>query len=247
MDKIKDILLLNFSEDIKDVINLEEQNEKEIQFEVENYIITDKIARHFDKFIQRYKSNIKETGIWISGFYGSGKSYFGKMLGYLLENKIINGTSFRERFIQRLNGLDNQDLLENSIHSLNAYQAKVIFLDIAKQHTGNSFSWTLFRNFLRRLGFLDDVFGFMEYGLFIKGEYPKFLENVKKITGNDWKELRKNPIDVSRTMRQVLVESQFLSSDDYKETKEYYDERIKSFDAARLKAEFVNYLELNIR
>jgi len=243
MDKIKDILLLNFSEDIKDVINLEEQNEKEIQFEVENYIITDKIADYFDKFIQNYKSNIKETGVWVSGFYGSGKSYFGKMLGYLLENKMINGTPFRERFIQRLNGLDNQDILENTIRSLDAYQNKVIFLDIAKQHTGNSFSWTLFRNFLHHLGFLDDVFGFMEYGLFIKGEYPKFLENVKKITGNDWKELRKNPIDVSRTMRKVLVESQFLSFDDYKETKEYYDERIKSFDAARLKDEFVNYLK----
>ncbi|MDO9555120.1 MAG: BREX system P-loop protein BrxC, partial [Atribacterota bacterium] len=148
MDKIKDLLLLDFSEDIKDVINLEEQTEAGIQFEVENYIITAKIANYFDRFIQNYKSNIKETGVWVSGFYGSGKSYFGKMLGYLLENKIINGTPFRERFIQRLSGLDNQNLLENTIRSLDAYQTKVVFLDIAKQHTGNSFAWTLFRNFL---------------------------------------------------------------------------------------------------
>ena len=63
MDKIKDLLLLDFSEDIKDVINLEEQTEAEIQFEVENYIITDKIADYFDKFIQNYKSNTKETGV----------------------------------------------------------------------------------------------------------------------------------------------------------------------------------------
>jgi len=243
MDKIKDLLLLNFSEDIKDVINLEEQTEAGIQFEVENYIITDKIANYFDRFIQNYKSNIKETGVWISGFYGSGKSYFGKMLGYLLENKMINGTPFRERFIQRLNGLNNQNLLENTIRSLDAYQTKVVFLDIAKQHTGNSFAWTLFRNFLHRLGFLDDVFGFIEYGIFVKGQYSEFLDNVRKITGNEWQDLRKNPIEVSKNMRKVLVESQFFTSEEYNETKKYYDERIISFDAARLKEELCNYLE----
>ncbi len=171
MDKIKDILLLDFSKDIKDVINVEDQSDLEVQYEVENYIITEKIADFFERFIREYKSNIKETGVWISGFYGSGKSYFGKMLGYLLENKIINGTPFRERFIQRLKGLENKDLLENTIRSLDAYQSKVIFLDIAKQHTGNSFAWTLFSNFLKRLGFLDDVFGYMEYLLFIGLSY----------------------------------------------------------------------------
>lgn len=81
MDKIKDLLLLDFSEDIKDVINLEEQTEIAIQFEVENYIITDKIADYFDKFIQNYKSNIKETGVWVSGFYGSGNLILGKCSG----------------------------------------------------------------------------------------------------------------------------------------------------------------------
>jgi hypothetical protein len=222
MDKIKDLLLLDF------FINLEEQTEITIQFEVENYIITDKIADYFDKFIQNYKNNIKETGVWVSGFYGSGKSYFGKMLGYLLENKMINGTPFRERFIQRLNGLDNQDILENTIRSLDAYQNKVIFLDIAKQYTGNSFAWTLFRNFLHRLGFLDNVFGYIGYGIFIRGQYSEFLENVKKITGSEWKDLRKNPIEVSKTMRKVLVESQFFTSKEYDETKKDYDDRIIS-------------------
>ncbi|MEA1940261.1 MAG: BREX system P-loop protein BrxC [Candidatus Caldatribacteriota bacterium] len=243
MDKIKDLLLLDFSEDIKDVINLEEQTEIAIQFEIENYIITDKIADYFDKFIQNYKSNIKETGVWVSGFYGSGKSYFGKMLGYLLENKMINGTPFRERFIQRLNGLDNQDILENTIRSLDAYQNKVIFLDIAKQHTGNSFAWTLFRNFLHRLGFLDNVFGYIEYGLFIGGQYSEFLKNVKKITGNEWNILRKDNILVAKNMRKVLVESQFFTSKEYDETKKYYDDKIISFDASRLKEELLSYLE----
>jgi hypothetical protein len=243
MDKIKDLLLLDFSEDRIDVINLEVQKEDAILFEVENYIITDKVANFFDEFIQNYKSNIKETGVWISGFYGSGKSYFGKMLGYLLENKMINGTPFRERFIQRLNGLDNQNILENTIRSLDAYQNKIIFLDIAKQNTRNGFAWTLFRNFLHRLGFRDDVFGYIEYGLFIGGQYSEFLKNVKKITGNEWNILQKDNILVAKNMRKVLVESQIFTTKEYDETKKNYDDRILSFDAARLKDELSNYLE----
>ena len=92
MTTIKDILELDLQEDIKSVIDLEDKSENEIQSEIESYIITDGLGQHLSKFITQYTSNIKETGVWISGFYGSGKSYFGKMLGYMIENPTINGT-----------------------------------------------------------------------------------------------------------------------------------------------------------
>ena len=45
-----------------------------IQNEIESYIITDGLGKHLSDFISKYTSNIKETGVWLSGFYGSGKS-----------------------------------------------------------------------------------------------------------------------------------------------------------------------------
>ena len=84
MITIKDILKLDLNEDIKNVIDLEDQSENEIQSELESYIVTDGLGEHLSTFIKQYTSNIKETGVWLSGFYGSGKSYFGKMLGYLI-------------------------------------------------------------------------------------------------------------------------------------------------------------------
>ena len=54
--------------------------------------MTEGIGGYLDKFTGVFTSNIKESGVWISGFYGSGKSYFGKMLGNLLANPGINGT-----------------------------------------------------------------------------------------------------------------------------------------------------------
>src|SRR3972149_6716961 len=244
MTKIKDLLLLDLTEDLKDVIDLEDRSEKELQYEIESYIITNKIAEYLGDFVKLYQSKMKETGVWLSGFYGSGKSYFGKMLGYLLENRLLNGTPFRDRFIQRLAGVPNQSLLENSIRGLNAYDARVVFLDIAKQHTNNRFAWVLFRNFLRSLGFLDDVFGYMEYGLFLDGKYEQFLRDVENIIGESWLEIRKNPSDVLKTVRKVLTGT-IYSEKEYTETKAYLDQRITSYDAAKFKEELAHYISKN--
>lgn len=244
MAKIKELIQLDLSEDIKDVIDLEDKSEKELKYEIENYIVTTKISNYLTEFINHYQSNIKETGVWLSGFYGSGKSYLGKMLGYLIENREVSGTSFRERFVQRLTGLPNASLIENAILGLEHHQSTVVFLDIAKQNTDRGFAWTLFKNFLRTLGFLDDVFGYMEYGLYLDGKYDQFIKDVKKITGNNWLEIRKNPLKVAQTVKKVLTDS-IMDESTYNETKKYLDERIQHYDASKFRDELSHYLELN--
>ena len=113
--KIKEILTIDLSEDIKNVIDLEDISEKEIQAEIESYIVTDGLAREYADFVDTYTSNILETGVWISGFYGSGKSYFGKLLGYMLSNRTITGTPARDRIIQRFTGVNDEALIKNSL------------------------------------------------------------------------------------------------------------------------------------
>ncbi len=244
MTKIKDLMLVNFQEDMKDVINLEDQSEPEIQYEIDNYIVTNKIAKYISDFIDLYRGRLKETGVWISGFYGSGKSYFGKMLGFILGNPTINGTPFQERFFPRLAGLSDQNILENAVRGTQAINTIVVFLDIAKQNTNNGFAWTLFKNFIKTLDFLDDAFGYMEYGLSLKGQYEQFKKDVKKLTNDEWINIRKNPIQVPKIFREAVTQTIF-SDKDYRETKEYYDNRIKNFDPAKLKEELVNYFEKN--
>ena len=73
--KIKDILSIDLSEDIKSVIDIQQFSETEIIQEIDNYIITDGLAREYSKFVSTFTSNILETGVWISGFYGW-KSYW---------------------------------------------------------------------------------------------------------------------------------------------------------------------------
>ena len=70
--------------------------------ELDEYVITRDLKKHFITFFNNYGESFREgtadIGVWISGFFGSGKSHFLKMLSYLLlkiniRNKIsaLNG------------------------------------------------------------------------------------------------------------------------------------------------------------
>lgn len=242
MATVKDILKLDFSEDIKNVIDLEEQEEQAIQQEIENYIVTEGLGKHLSNFMRIYQSNIKETGVWLSGFYGSGKSYFGKMLGYILANRSINGTPARDRFIPRLKGINNASLIENEIRGLDAYQNRLVFLDVAKQHTNNNLSFTLFKNFLKSLGFLPNVYGYWEYSLFMDGELENFKKIVEKTEGNTWAVLRKNDRKTPSVMRRALTQSMY-STIEYGETLAFINSEIKAFSPIKLQEELKKYLD----
>lgn len=241
MTKIKDILTLNLQENIKSVIDLEDRSEYEIQKEIESYIVTEGIGQHLYNFINQYTSNVTESGVWLSGFYGSGKSYFGKMLGYIIDNPTINGTPARDRFIPRLKGVSDESLIENSIRNLDTKNSRVISLDIAKQNTDHGLAFTLFMNFLRDLGFRDDIYGYMEFDLYTDGKYDEFKNNVQNLEGRDWEELKINNREVAKTMRKVFTEMGY-SDADYSETYNVYSAAIGNFSSSKFKEVLEKYL-----
>ncbi|MBX9573698.1 MAG: BREX system P-loop protein BrxC [Candidatus Obscuribacterales bacterium] len=244
MTKINEILKLDLKEDIKNVIDLEDYSEIEIQQEIESYIVTDGLGQHLYSFLTQFTSNIKETGVWLSGFYGSGKSYFGKMLGYIIGNPIINGTPARQRFLPRLKGVTDESLIENSIRKLDAFNSRVIFLDVAKQNTDRGLAFTLFSNLLKTLGLRDDQYGYMEFDLLIDGKFDEFKEIVKKEEGKDWNEIKKTNRLVAKVMRKAYSEMGF-SEADYTDTQEVYNAAIKDFSASKFKNELEKYLTHN--
>lgn len=242
MTKINEILTLDLQEDIKNVIDLEDRSELEIQQEIESYIVTEGIGRHLYNFTNQFTSNIKETGVWLSGFYGSGKSYFGKMLGYIIDNPTINGTPARERFIPRLKGVSDESLIENSIRNLEAINSRVVFLDVAKQNTDRGLAFTLFANLLKNLGFRDDIYGYMEFDLFIDGKLDEFKGKAKSLEGQDWDELKTSNRQVARVMRKVFTEMGY-SEADYADTQKVYSSAIEDFSASKFKTELEKYLK----
>ncbi|WP_289021297.1 BREX system P-loop protein BrxC [Desulfobacter postgatei] len=242
MTKINEILTLNLQEDIKNVIDLEDRSELEIQQEIESYIVTEGIGRHLYNFTNQFTSNIKETGVWLSGFYGSGKSYFGKMLGYIIDNPVINGTPARERFIPRLKGVSDESLIENAIRNLESINSRVVFLDIAKQNTDRGLAFTLFACLLKNLGFRDDLYGYMEFDLFIDGKLEAFKDKARSLEDQDWDELKINNRKVARIMRKIFAEMGY-SEADYTDIQKVYSAAMENFSASKFKTELEKYLK----
>src|SRR5690606_24253616 len=76
---------------IKGVIKVAQTDENNIYQELDEYVVTRELNKHLSKFYENYQQGIDgktdKMGVWISGFFGSGKSHFLKILAYLLENK----------------------------------------------------------------------------------------------------------------------------------------------------------------
>ena len=244
MNQIKDILTINLDDEIKSVIDLNSQNEAEILSELDGFILTESLGKHLGDFCDEYVSGRMESGVWLSGFYGSGKSYFAKMLGYLLKNPTLEGTSVRERFLPKLIGLPDVDVLKNNILGLNRIESLVVLFDSAKSTNTYGLPYMLMANFLHSLGLLDNWIGLLEYELFLDGKYEEFLQIVQENEGNSWVELRKSMKNSPAAFKRALTRMG-MSADEIEESKNLVVQRRGEYDASKLRDDLQRYLDKN--
>ncbi len=242
--KIKDMLTIDLSEDIKNVIDLEDVSETEIQSEIENYIITDGLAKDYSDFVAAFTSNIAETGVWISGFYGSGKSYFGKLLGYLLSNRNISGTPARDRILQRFTGITDEAIIKNSLAKLHTENCRVVFLDVAKQDMSKGLAFTLFRNFLKSLELPENEHGFFLYQLMINDKKTDIYEYINQNFHRNWGDIKTKLVQYAKVVKTIYLQ-QGNTESDYDNLITTIRRDIDQFSASRLKEELSNYLQIN--
>ena len=85
-----------------------------LKLELEEYVITAEVGKRLENFLDAYLDYSGANGVWISGFFGSGKSHLLKMLALLLENREVEGVDPLDIFLNkhRLNegGIFSQNL-----------------------------------------------------------------------------------------------------------------------------------------
>ena len=90
---IREIFEKEIDRDIQGVIIVGQSEAENVAQELDEYVVTKELQKHFADFFSAYKKGIVGTtpkmGVWISGFFGSGKSHFLKILSYLLANKSV--------------------------------------------------------------------------------------------------------------------------------------------------------------
>lgn len=241
--KIKDILTINLSEDITNVIDMENLQEEELLSEIENYIVTDGLASEFDKLADVFSGNVKETGIWLSGFYGSGKSYLGKLWGYILSNPVILGTPARDRILQRFIGVNNESLIRNDIMALSSKNFMVIKFDIAKQNTNLGIALTMMENFLKAQNIPENTFGILLFHMMMEEKYTDVSQYVFDKSGKDWKTERKNFMNYYKVIKDIFLGNGNNESD-FEAVRETIEKDREHYSAAKLKEELELFLSV---
>src|SRR5712692_1532444 len=111
--QIKDLLKRDLRERIEEVIKLSQDDEETVYTEITEYVATDRIREHYRTLLRAIAEAPSEPqegiGVWISGFFGSGKSSFAKNLGYVLSNRTVLGTRAADLFKERM---DDQRIAE---------------------------------------------------------------------------------------------------------------------------------------
>lgn len=102
-------------------------DEASLRLEIEEYVLTNEIAKRLESFLDAYNNYVGANGVWISGFFGSGKSHLLKMLALLLENRQIDGTPALDLFLPKCG--DNE-LLRGDLKRAAAIPSKSILFNI---------------------------------------------------------------------------------------------------------------------
>src|SRR5438477_5641351 len=204
MKTIAELLSRDLSRRIEEVIQVDQAEEEAVFTEIDEYIATDSIRdqyAHLLKAIAEAPSDPNEAiGIWVSGFFGSGKSSFAKNLGYALQNNKVLGKDFSTLFKARIADKRASDLLD----SINArFPTEVIFFDIAKEQdtrrVTQRISEFLYVVLLRHLEYAEDFdIAELEIELEAEGKLDDFIKTCKKLHGQDWKMIRKGAQRISR-------------------------------------------------
>src|SRR5437762_9778690 len=100
--EIRSLFASDISRSIEEVIKVDQAADEVLKEEISEYVITDAIGRQYveiaEAFLEARNKPRDGIGVWVSGFFGSGKSSFAKMLGLAVEDRSVGGRSAAAQF-----------------------------------------------------------------------------------------------------------------------------------------------------
>ena len=213
--KIRELFTKPIDRPINGVIKADQRDAESIWQELDEYVVTKQLTEYFRKFFDAFLAaadNPKDPvlssrmGVWVSGFFGSGKSHFIKILSYLLENiEAVNpqdGTPKRAAQFFDQNKIKDAMLLADVQRAVNG-RSDVILFNIDAKADSKSDRDVILQVFLRvfneKLGFSGDAphVAHMERHLVSKGAYEAFKAAFAEKNGSTW-EVERDAVDFLR-------------------------------------------------
>ena len=213
--KIQNVFQEDINRKINGVVKVDQDAEDVLVQELDEYVITRDLKKHFITFFNNYAESFYEEtadiGVWISGFFGSGKSHFLKMLSYLLANREVKGIRTVERFRKKFADDPATFMLIDSVTK--GHTDTILFnIDIEGSiHKDKTAVLRVFaKMFYNYLGFYGENLKVAKLEQFIekRGKTEEFRRVFEEKNGGSWLESRDAfaffEDDIVETLEEVL-------------------------------------------
>ena len=193
MSTIRTLFEKQIDRPIEEVIKVDQANEKAVATEIDEYVATESIREQFAEVYKEIAEGPavprEGIGVWISGFFGSGKSLFAKILGYTVANRKVGETTASALFKRSLNDQRVSALLD-SINGRIPFEAVIfdVSMDRGVRFAGERLTEIMYRALLRELGYAEDFdLAELEITLEKDGRLELFEREFQQLHGQSWK------------------------------------------------------------
>ena len=181
-------------------------DEASLRLEIEEYVLTSEVEKRLVAFLDAYINYEGANGVWISGFFGSGKSHLLKILAMLLENREIDGVRTLNLFLSK--NIDDEILRADLKRAVAIPSKSILFnidqkADVISKYQFDALLAVFVKVFDEMCGYYGKQghIAQFERELDSRGLYEKFTTVYQSLTGKEWQKGRE----------QALLESQNIA------------------------------------
>lgn len=203
--KIAQLFKREIARPINGVVKADQLDEESIWQELDEFVVTRELDEHLRKFFEKYCESIDapdhpdtsgNIGVWVSGFFGSGKSHFIKVLSHLLDNESHQHNGQTKQAVDFFDDKISDAMIMGDIKRAVASDTDVILFNIDSKSDSSTGRDAILAVFLKvmneKLGYSPDHahIAHMERYLDEKGKYVEFQNIYKVLTDTEWKDER---------------------------------------------------------
>lgn len=193
--KLYEIFEKDITRPIEGVIKADDTTH--LQVEVDEYVVTNETEKALSHLLEAYTSSTTDNGVWISGFFGSGKSHLLKMLAHLLGD--VDGQAFgRDQVSVSFAEKTEDQLLKGSLKKAASIPAKSILFNIDQlaDVAGSDKTDAILKVFVKVFNIARGYYGLQphvarfERDLDTKGLLQQFRTTYQEVAGIPWEDGR---------------------------------------------------------
>ena len=248
--QIREMFAKPIDRDLQGVIIVGQDETANVKQELEEYVVTRELQKHFADFFAAYKTgitgNTSKTGVWISGFFGSGKSHFLKILSYILENKEIAGKKAIDYFVDDNKIADPMVLADMQLAANTPTDVVLFNIDSKSDSNSKQNKDAIVNVFLKVFNEMQGYCGAMpfladlERRLNEEGKYEEFKQKFEENYGDAWVDSRQDFDFIQDDIVDTLMDMDFMSeaaarnwcekaAEPYKISIEDFAKRVKAY------------------